>query len=87
MEEGPGGPAAGDGGHRDGGDLDQGSDKFVLLISSVKVACLGLTRKHLGLTLAQMAPQLNSLAAKYGVNVCGEGGEFETFTLNCPIFR
>jgi diphthine-ammonia ligase len=24
---------------------------------------------------------------KYGVNVCGEGGEYETFTLDCPLFK
>jgi len=53
----------------------------------IKVACLGLTSAHLGLTLAEMGPHLSKLAAKYGVNVCGEGGEFETFTLNCPLFR
>ena len=66
--------------------LDQGDIK-VTLISSVKVACLGLTSAHLGLSLAEMGPHLSKLAAKYGVNVCGEGGEFETFTLNCPLFR
>ncbi|CAN7994878.1 unnamed protein product, partial [Ixodes hexagonus] len=24
---------------------------------------------------------------KYGLNVCGEGGEYETVTLDCPLFR
>lgn len=24
---------------------------------------------------------------KFGCNVCGEGGEYETFTLDCPLFR
>ena len=23
----------------------------------------------------------------YGLNVCGEGGEYETFTLDCPLFN
>ena len=53
----------------------------------VKVACLGLDSSHLGLTLAQAEPGLTRLAGLYGVNVCGEGGEFETFTLDCPLFR
>lgn len=22
----------------------------------------------------------------YGINVCGEGGEYETLTLDCPLF-
>jgi diphthine-ammonia ligase len=34
-----------------------------------------------------MEPQLLSLEAKFGVNVCGEGGEYETFTLDSPLFR
>ena len=24
---------------------------------------------------------------KYGIHVCGEGGEYETFTLDCPLFK
>ncbi len=24
---------------------------------------------------------------RYGVNVCGEGGEYETFTLDCPLYK
>lgn len=24
---------------------------------------------------------------KYGLNICGEGGEYETFTLDCPLFK
>ena len=24
---------------------------------------------------------------KYNLNVCGEGGEYETFTLDCPLFK
>lgn len=27
------------------------------------------------------------LSQKYGVHVCGEGGEYETFTLDCPLFK
>lgn len=23
----------------------------------------------------------------YGINVCGEGGEYETVTLDCPLFK
>ncbi|EFJ40149.1 hypothetical protein VOLCADRAFT_32944, partial [Volvox carteri f. nagariensis] len=53
----------------------------------VKVACLGLhPRKHLGRTIAAMEPALLSLADAYGCNVCGEGGEYETLTLDCPVF-
>lgn len=24
---------------------------------------------------------------KYGLHVCGEGGEFETFVRDCPLYR
>ena len=24
---------------------------------------------------------------QYGINVCGEGGEYETFTIDCPLFK
>jgi len=53
----------------------------------VKVACLGLNEKHLGKTLEEVEEELSKLAKKWGVNVCGEGGEYETFTMDCPLFR
>ena len=34
-----------------------------------------------------MESELTSLNRKFGVNVCGEGGEYETFTLDSPLFR
>ncbi|KAG9336693.1 hypothetical protein JZ751_003041, partial [Albula glossodonta] len=43
--------------------------------------------KHLGKPLAQMELYLKQLSLKYGVHVCGEGGEYETFTLDCPLFK
>jgi diphthine-ammonia ligase len=30
--------------------------------------------------------QIKALHEKYGINPAGEGGEFETFVLNCPLF-
>jgi len=53
----------------------------------IKVACLGLHSAHLGRTLAEMEPTLMSLEKKFGVHVCGEGGEYETFTLDSPLFK
>ncbi|NXF72885.1 DPH6 ligase, partial [Sclerurus mexicanus] len=54
----------------------------------IKVAAFGLDPdKHLGKTLNQMQPILLELSEKYGVHVCGEGGEYETFTLDCPLFK
>ena len=34
-----------------------------------------------------MENELTALNRKFGVNVCGEGGEYETFTLDSPLFR
>ncbi|XP_068627850.1 uncharacterized protein [Battus philenor] len=54
----------------------------------IKVAALGLDPKiHLGMSLSDIQPHLLVMQEKYGLNVCGEGGEYETFTLDCPLFR
>lgn len=54
----------------------------------IKVAALGLKPdRHLGKSLKEMQPHLLSMKDKYGLNVCGEGGEYETFTLDCPLFK
>jgi hypothetical protein len=52
----------------------------------IKVACLGLNEKHLGKSIATIEPIMLRLAERYGCNVCGEGGEFETLTLDGPMF-
>lgn len=53
----------------------------------VKVATLGLDPvKHLGKSIRQLQPHLLAMKDKYGLNVCGEGGEYETFTLDCPLY-
>jgi len=31
--------------------------------------------------------EIKELKSKYKVNPVGEGGEFETFVLNCPLFK
>ncbi|KAL9225516.1 hypothetical protein vseg_001430 [Gypsophila vaccaria] len=54
----------------------------------VKVAAIGLNpAKHLGKELAYMKSHLHHLNGLYGINVCGEGGEYETLTLDCPLFK
>ncbi|GAA6054795.1 hypothetical protein JCM3770_007438 [Rhodotorula araucariae] len=52
----------------------------------VKVAGAGLGVNHLGKSLAQMQPTLLKLNALYDTHPCGEGGEYETFTLDAPLF-
>uniref|UniRef100_A0AAR2JMN2 Diphthine--ammonia ligase n=1 Tax=Pygocentrus nattereri TaxID=42514 RepID=A0AAR2JMN2_PYGNA len=54
----------------------------------IKVAAFGLDPgTHLGKPLAEMEPCLQQLSKKYGVHICGEGGEYETFTTDCPLFK
>ncbi|XP_062863462.1 diphthine--ammonia ligase [Trichomycterus rosablanca] len=54
----------------------------------IKVAAYGLDPgTHLGKTLAEMESYLHQLSKKYGVHICGEGGEYETFTIDCPLFK
>ncbi|CAH9103741.1 unnamed protein product [Cuscuta epithymum] len=54
----------------------------------VKVAAIGLDpSKHLGKEIAYLESHFHNLKELYGVNVCGEGGEYETLTLDCPLFK
>lgn len=63
--------------------IDSGLDAML-----IKVACIGLVpEKHLGKTIKELRPFLRDLEAKYGINVCGEGGEYESLTLDCPLFK
>lgn len=52
----------------------------------VKVAAIGLDQSHLGLTLNEIHPTLINLNSKFGVHICGEGGEFETSVFDAPFF-
>ncbi|XP_063933446.1 diphthine--ammonia ligase-like [Zophobas morio] len=53
----------------------------------IKVAALGLNPSHLGMTLKELQPHLLEMNEKYGLHVCGEGGEYETLTLDCSLFK
>jgi diphthine-ammonia ligase len=53
----------------------------------IKVAGAGLEEGDLGKTLEQMRGKLHHLNKLYGAHICGEGGEYETLTLDCPLFK
>jgi diphthine-ammonia ligase len=60
-------------------------DSFEVIITAV--ASLGLDQTWLGRRLdAKMIDELLRLQSKYGLNATLEGGEGETFVLDCPIF-
>eukprot|EP01112_Ceratiomyxa_fruticulosa_P020500 TRINITY_DN6993_c0_g2_i1.p1 TRINITY_DN6993_c0_g2~~TRINITY_DN6993_c0_g2_i1.p1 ORF type:complete len:703 (+),score=124.23 TRINITY_DN6993_c0_g2_i1:47-2110(+) len=52
----------------------------------IKIAAMGLSRKHLGKSIKDLQPALLTLSDKYELNVCGGGGEYETLVLDCPLF-
>ncbi|CAM0142061.1 unnamed protein product [Umbelopsis sp. WA50703] len=53
----------------------------------IKVAAMGLSARHLGKSLAEMFPYLCTMNEQFDLHICGEGGEYETFTLDCPLFK
>lgn len=52
----------------------------------VKVCSIGLGTFDLGRTIAQSRDKFVQLGDRFGMHVCGEGGEYETLTLDCPLF-
>jgi len=61
-------------------------NKFKVKI--VKVAAEGLDNKWVGRIIDKKAIiELKKLYEKYKINVAGEGGEFETYVVDCPLFK
>jgi len=60
-------------------------NRFEVVVTAVSAA--GLDERWLGRTLDRDAvEELGLLWRTVGVHPCGEGGEFETFVLSCPLF-
>ena len=53
----------------------------------IKVCVIGLDKIDLMKNLGEMKDKLMKLKDKYGINVCGEGGEYETITLDCSLYK
>jgi asparagine synthase (glutamine-hydrolysing) len=65
-------------------ELLQNNFEFII----VKTAAMGLDEKFLGKIITQK--EINELIAlknKLGINVAGEGGEYESIVLNSPLFN
>lgn len=61
-------------------------NNFSFLMSSI--ACDGLDKKWLGKVISEDdIDNLVKLNKKIGINIAGEGGEFESLVLDCPLFR
>ena len=66
--------------------LDQLESGLEIII--VGTAALGLNSSWLGRRLDKnLAQELDRLKEKHGVNPAGEGGEYETFVLDGPLFQ
>jgi len=66
--------------------LDQIESGLEIII--VGTAALGLDSSWLGRRLDKnLAQELDRLKEKHGVNPAGEGGEYETFVLDGPLFQ
>lgn len=44
-------------------------------------------KKHCGKELKDLQIKFESLKVTSHLNVCGEGGEYETIVLDCPLYR
>ncbi|XP_063719407.1 uncharacterized protein LOC134846102 isoform X3 [Symsagittifera roscoffensis] len=54
----------------------------------IKISGIGLTvENHLGKTLQSISADLLKFHKSFGINPCGEGGEYETFTLDATCFK
>ncbi len=61
-------------------------DKFEVVISAI--ACDGMTKEWIGKELdEELIEKLVLLNKKVGINVAGEGGEYESLVLDCPMFK
>lgn len=57
-------------------------------IMIVAVGAAGLTKEWLGRIIDEKClADLIELNKKYKIHLAGEGGEFETFVLDCPLFK
>ena len=56
-------------------------------IRLIKVCSLGLDPSHLFQPVSTLLPHLQNMNKKYGLNVAGEGGEYESLVLDCPLFK
>ena len=54
----------------------------------VSVSAEGLDKERLGRRYdTECVDELVKLSRRFGVSICGEGGEFETLVLNAPFFK
>lgn len=53
----------------------------------IKTAAYGLNKDVIGKSIDELYEHLDMLREKNGLNMCGEGGEYETITLDCTLYK
>ncbi|KAM3132259.1 hypothetical protein pb186bvf_015589 [Paramecium bursaria] len=53
----------------------------------IKVAAFGLSKDYLGKRVKDCYEQFAKMQQEFGFHPCGEGGEFESLTLDCPLYK
>jgi diphthine-ammonia ligase len=53
----------------------------------IKVCAMGLDKIDLMKPISELKDKLFNLEQNNYLNVCGEGGEFESLTLDCPLYK
>ncbi len=62
--------------------------KYNFKVIIIAVAAYPLDKSWLGKIIDnKFISKIRSLQEKYKINLAGEGGEFESFVLNCPLFK
>ena len=53
----------------------------------IKTCAYGLGKDDLLKSIKDLYPKLLDLSKQFDLNICGEGGEFESLTLDCPLYK
>lgn len=72
--------------HRDQRALLQEMIDNEMQIRIIKVASMGLGKRHVAQQASQLIGYFEEISQKFGFNICGEGGEFESLVTDCPLF-
>jgi len=57
-------------------------------IKLISISAYPLNEKYLMKKInKEFLNELIKLNEKYGLNICGEGGEYESFVIDCPIYK
>lgn len=53
----------------------------------IKVCSMGLNKNDVMKSIKDLYNKFVKLNSEFGLNICGEGGEYETITLDCSIYK